>query len=203
MHSIDHSLGEANNTRRQQPLPILDAEVTQRLTPIVMQQQSAGDIYPIHPLKESQCGYIVKFKRIVKLFILGQNIQTLISVGDYVKVEADRGEDLGVVHNIISWNTFESSAELKRITCIATVEEIRLLKAKHKEEVDLLNVCRHKVQQRGLHMKVIDAEYQFDRNKLTFFFEAAERIDFRGNYAKISFGSLHFNVYYYPFLTGN
>lgn len=40
------------------------------------------------------------------------------------------------------------------------------------EEAEVLEVCRGKVRQRSLPMKVIDAEYQFDHHKLTFFFEA-------------------------------
>jgi hypothetical protein len=38
---------------------------------------------------------------------------------------------------------------------------------------------REKITERGLPMKILDAEYQFDRHKLTFFFEADKRIDFR------------------------
>jgi len=43
----------------------------------------------------------------------------------------------------------------------------------------MLKICRGKVRQRGLPMHVVDAEYQFDRHKLTFFFEAEGRVDFR------------------------
>ena len=43
----------------------------------------------------------------------------------------------------------------------------------------MLRICRSKVKQRNLPMTVVDAEYQFDRHKLTFFFEADRRIDFR------------------------
>uniref|UniRef100_H3HCT2 PSP1 C-terminal domain-containing protein n=1 Tax=Phytophthora ramorum TaxID=164328 RepID=H3HCT2_PHYRM len=48
-----------------------------------------------------------------------------------------------------------------------------------KEEHEVFEVCKSKVRQRLLPMNVIDAEYQFDRHKLTFFFEADRRIDFR------------------------
>jgi len=41
-----------------------------------------------------------------------------------------------------------------------------------KEEHEVFEVCKSKVRQRLLPMNVIDAEYQFDRHKLTFFFEA-------------------------------
>merc|ERR1712125_158686 len=62
---------------------------------------------------------------------------------------------------------------------LATHDEVSLLAMKREEEEELLKICRGKVRQRGLPMHVVDAEYQFDRHKLTFFFEAEGRIDFR------------------------
>ena len=69
--------------------------------------------------------------------------------------------------------------DLKRITRLATHDEVGLLNVKREEEEELLKICRTKCRQRALPMTVIDAEYQFDRHKLTFFFEAEGRIDFR------------------------
>ncbi|KAF1773814.1 PSP1, C-terminal [Phytophthora cactorum] len=63
-------------------------------------------------------------------------------------VEADRGEDIGRI--------------VQRTSDIT----------KRKEEHEVFEVCKSKVRQRLLPMNVIDAEYQFDRHKLTFFFEA-------------------------------
>jgi hypothetical protein len=69
--------------------------------------------------------------------------------------------------------------DLKRIMRLATHDEVCLLTVKREEEDELLRICRTKVSQRALPMRVVDAEYQFDRHKLTFFFEADGRIDFR------------------------
>ena len=124
-----------------------------------------------------------------------------------MKVEADRGEDLGIVVNKLPSEKFNTSgrtgsrgsvspggvndmgvllapsmtnlADLKRVVRLATHDEVSLLVAKREEEEELLKICREKVQQRSLPMHVVDAEYQFDRHKLTFFFEAECRIDFR------------------------
>lgn len=134
--------------------------------------------------------YSVKFKRSQRNFILGQRIMRDLEIGTYVKVEADRGEDLGIVIQKIpseKFNTFSGRASfsagdpagLKRIIRLAKHEEVSLLGMKRIEEEDLLKVCRGKVRDRGLPMKVVDAEYQFDRHKLTFFFEAEGRVDFR------------------------
>jgi cell fate regulator YaaT (PSP1 superfamily) len=62
-----------------------------------------------------------------------------------------------------------SPADLKRIICLATHDEVSLLSLKREEEEEVLKICRAKVHQRGLPMHVVDAEYQFDRHKLTFF----------------------------------
>lgn len=141
--------------------------------------------------------YSVKFKRTQRNFVLGPRISRDLKVGTYVKVEADRGEDLGIVIGKApadKYNFSRSSftaglgpspgigggaADLKRIIRLATHDEVSLLSMKRDEEEELLKICRSKVRQRGLPMNVVDAEYQFDRHKLTFFFEAEGRVDFR------------------------
>lgn len=140
--------------------------------------------------------YNVKFKRSQRNFILGDRITRDIKIGTYVKVEADRGEDLGIVFGVVPMDKFrpkqmsgegDNSAssqschvgDLKKIMRVATNDEISLLEVKSEEEEELLKICRTKAHQRGLPMTVVDAEYQFDRHKLTFFFEAEGRIDFR------------------------
>jgi cell fate regulator YaaT (PSP1 superfamily) len=135
--------------------------------------------------------YTVKFKRSQKNFVLNSHIIGDIKIGSYVKVEADRGEDLGIVLSRIPIEKFNSGSRInaqsmdvpqyqfKRITRLATDEEISLLNLKEEEEAELLKICKSKISQRGLPMNVVDAEYQFDRHKLTFFFEASCRVDFR------------------------
>jgi len=140
--------------------------------------------------------YNVKFKRTQRTFEIGPRLNRDLKVGTYVKVEADRGEDLGIVIGKVK-NPLARSAsfgggmgemptagaggggDLKKIIRLATHDEVGLLVMKREEEEELLKVCRLKVQQRGMPMHVVDAEYQFDRHKLTFFFEADTRIDFR------------------------
>ncbi|KAJ2782695.1 hypothetical protein H4R18_002121 [Coemansia javaensis] len=50
---------------------------------------------------------------------------------------------------------------------------------KIRDEQNALSICQGKVQQRKLAMRVVDAEFQFDRRKLTFYFTAERRVDFR------------------------
>jgi hypothetical protein len=144
----------------------------------------------------------IKFKRTQRVFVLGPRLNRDLKIGTYVKVEADRGEDLGIVVGKIPSEKYMASrsgyrgdlgpaigppggilpggpSDLKRIVRLATHNEVSLLTKKREEEDELLKICRAKVRQRGLNMNVVDAEYQFDRHKLTFFFEAEGRVDFR------------------------
>ncbi|KAL9560019.1 hypothetical protein MBANPS3_000134 [Mucor bainieri] len=68
---------------------------------------------------------------------------------------------------------------IKRIFRLAAPDEVNLLLVKGQDEHKALVVCQQKTKQRKLPMEVVDAEYQWDRRKLTFYFEAENRIDFR------------------------
>ncbi|WVF72775.1 hypothetical protein IAT40_007593 [Kwoniella sp. CBS 6097] len=58
-------------------------------------------------------------------------------------------------------------------------EEQARMREKAQDEYEALMICREKVVQRGLPMTIVDAEYQWDRRKLTFYFKAEKRVDFR------------------------
>ncbi|KAJ7461307.1 PSP1 C-terminal conserved region-domain-containing protein [Mycena galericulata] len=57
--------------------------------------------------------------------------------------------------------------------------DAQLLVAKMQDEMKALALCQTKVRAKKLPMEVVDAEYQWDRRKLTFYFVAEKRIDFR------------------------
>ncbi|KAI9502196.1 PSP1 C-terminal conserved region-domain-containing protein [Coemansia spiralis] len=69
---------------------------------------------------------------------------------------------------------------IKRIFRVADQREVAdLASNKMLDEQNALMMCQSKVQQRKLSMCVVDAEFQFDRRKLTFYFTADQRVDFR------------------------
>ncbi|CAO3637964.1 unnamed protein product [Cunninghamella echinulata] len=72
-----------------------------------------------------------------------------------------------------------SKCQVKRLFRLADALEITTLYTKKSDEEKALLVCQTKVQQRELPMQVVNAEYQWDRRKLTFYFLADQRIDFR------------------------
>jgi cell fate regulator YaaT (PSP1 superfamily) len=111
-----------------------------------------------------------------------------IDISDYVVVEADRGEDLGRV--TAAGAIAERKCSGCSTGCSAPVPTLRLLRRAEATEVELAvslradeprvrRVAREKVIQHGLKMKVSDAEWQVDRNKLTIYFTAERRVDFR------------------------
>lgn len=138
--------------------------------------------------------YQVRFKRASRNFSLHQLAPRDINVGDFVRVEADRGEDLGVVQTITPLEHFieetptagyrgrgfsSGVGERKWLYRLATTTERLQIRDKVEDEQVALQVINRKILERGLHMRILDAEYQFDRHKLVFFFEANHRIDFR------------------------
>jgi cell fate regulator YaaT (PSP1 superfamily) len=111
-----------------------------------------------------------------------------VSISDYVIVEADRGEDLGRV--TAAGAVAERKCSGCSTGCSAPVPERRVLRRARPEEVAsavqlredeprVRRITREKVLQYGLKMKVSEAEWQHDRNKLTIYFTAERRVDFR------------------------
>src|SRR5690606_15406773 len=107
--------------------------------------------------------------------------------GQHVIVEADRGEDLGLVSAIgtVAERKCSSSGG-----CSTPTPENRVLREARPDEVGRLDALRDDedrvrvqtralVQKHKLRMKVTEAEWQFDRNKLIIYFTAEKRVDFR------------------------
>jgi cell fate regulator YaaT (PSP1 superfamily) len=109
-------------------------------------------------------------------------------VRTHIVVEADRGEDLGVVHAI------GDRAATRNAGCAhgcgptpPSRKALRLATSREAHQAEELrtqdDVARRKATERvkahGLVMKLSDAEWQWDRKKLTFYFTAEKRVDFR------------------------
>ncbi|KAI0078497.1 PSP1-domain-containing protein [Panus rudis PR-1116 ss-1] len=168
-----------------------------------------GKGVPLHSVPTSWPLYIVEFKAGRTDLFYCTDLSQDIRVGDLVIVEADRGRDLGKVVNdtitLAEVDAFQKQQKLmnvadahggptspstpgptgvkdinpKMIYGKATHQETQGLNAKLQDEAKALELCRQKVRQRKLPMEVVDAEYQWDRRKLTFYFVAEKRIDFR------------------------
>lgn len=101
-------------------------------------------------------------------------------VGDYVIVEADKGEDLGQVNQAGALLSMKKSdVPLKSVLRKTTPEDLKKLEQNRQKERAAFKVCKEKIEKHGLNMKLVDVEYQFDGNKITFYFTAERRVDFR------------------------
>jgi hypothetical protein len=142
--------------------------------------------------------YIVEFKAgRTDYFYISEKSGLIIKNNDLVIVEADRGKDLGkvVASNITNYQQIQAyqaqhaddGMELqkdmqihpKRIYRLAQKAEIDMLIAKCQDEIKAKSLCQTKVRQKKLPMEIVDAEFQWDRKKLTFYFVSDRRIDFR------------------------
>lgn len=103
-----------------------------------------------------------------------------IKINDSVIVETSRGMEFGRV--VIGQKEIpkDSLAQpLKTVIRIATKADIETMAMNKAKEKTAIQVCREKAMARGLEMKVIDAEFTFDNNKVLFYFTADGRVDFR------------------------
>lgn len=100
--------------------------------------------------------------------------------GQYVIVETVRGVEAGRVV-LASKKIAESdlSDPLKPVLRLATEDELRMMLSFKAKEKEALVQCAYHVQQHSLPMKLVEAEYTFDGSRLTFYFTADERVDFR------------------------
>lgn len=103
-----------------------------------------------------------------------------LHVGDYVIVETVRGLEMArVAYERRDVPDEEIVGELKPVVRRAEssdFERLQLLQSRHDE---VLARCAEKVREHGLPMKLVKAEYSFDGSRLTFYFTAEKRVDFR------------------------
>lgn len=104
-----------------------------------------------------------------------------VKEGDCVIVEHDRGLDYGQVvspaeNQEAAGNTKEAPKKIIRIAGEADLKQIKDNRLKAKEA---FNACFKKIEEHKLEMKLVEAEYSFDRTKIIFYFTANGRIDFR------------------------
>ena len=101
-------------------------------------------------------------------------------VGDLVVVQAEKGEDLGRIVNMGSLlDKRAGNQEFRQVVRKPSKENLAQLKENEQLERDAFIDCRKRIEEHGLDMKLVDVEYQFDRNKITFYFTADVRVDFR------------------------
>ena len=121
----------------------------------------------------------VRFRTAGKVYYFGpKNLE--LKLGDHVVVETARGVEMGTVAvEPKDVPDDEVVQPLKTVQRIATEDDIKRAEKNKEKEKEAFKVCQEKIKKHKLDMKLVDAEYTFDNNKLLFYFTADGRIDFR------------------------
>ncbi|MBO7387023.1 MAG: stage 0 sporulation family protein [Lachnospiraceae bacterium] len=121
----------------------------------------------------------VRFRTAGKIYFFNP-LNFPIKKGDNVIVETARGIEFGtVVGDPKEVPDDKVIQPLKPVIRIANEKDIEQEKNNKVKEKDAFKICLEKIKKHGLEMKLIDAEYTFDNNKVLFYFTADGRIDFR------------------------
>ena len=121
----------------------------------------------------------VRFRTAGKIYFFDPG-KLNIKRNDHVIVETARGIEYGtVVGNPREVEDSKVIQPLKPVLRIATERDDEQEANNKLKEKDAFKICLEKIKKHGLEMKLIDAEYTFDNNKVLFYFTADGRIDFR------------------------
>lgn len=121
----------------------------------------------------------VRFRKAGKVYFFDPSNMS-IKAGDHVIVETARGIEYGIV--VLGGREVDDKKvvqPLKPVIRMANQTDEDTEKRNKEKEKEAFRVCQEKIQKHDLQMKLIDAEYTFDNNKVLFYFTADGRIDFR------------------------
>lgn len=121
----------------------------------------------------------VRFKKAGKIYYFDpDNIE--VKYNDFVVVETIRGVEFG--HVAIGPREISEEdivSPLKKVMRVATDEDFEIHRENKRKAKEALEICKAKVIEHSLDMKLVDVEYTFDNNKVIFYFTADGRVDFR------------------------
>ncbi len=121
----------------------------------------------------------VRFRKAGKIYFFDP-ADMEINQGDYVIVETARGIEFGkTVLGVTEVAEDRVIQPLKPVIRVATKEDFEIAAENKEKEKMAFDICLEKIKKHNLEMKLIDAEYTFDNNKVLFYFTADGRIDFR------------------------
>lgn len=121
----------------------------------------------------------VKFRDTGKVYYCDPG-ESALRYHDHVIVDTSRGIDYGTV--VISPTEVAEDklpADVSKMVRPATQDDDAHIKELREKEREAYRICKEKIAEHNLEMKLIEAEYTFDNSKLLFYFTADGRIDFR------------------------
>jgi len=105
-----------------------------------------------------------------------------LKIGDYVIVEHDRGLDCGcVIPSCHAHCAAEGlpKEQVKKVIRMAKESDLKQIQDNALKAKEAFGVCEKKISEHKLDMKLVKAEYSFDRSKILFYFTSDGRVDFR------------------------
>ncbi len=121
----------------------------------------------------------VKFKKTNKIYYFSPG-DIPCAVGDAVVVETSRGTEIGdVVMASMELDDDKVVAPLKSVVRKVNERDLQMASRNKTQEADAFKVFEQMIAEYKLDMKPVDVEYAFDASKITFFFTADGRVDFR------------------------
>ena len=122
----------------------------------------------------------IKFKNGGKLYYFSpKNGETYVRNMPVI-VETARGTEYAwVAYPEKEIEDSEVVSPLKPIVRIATQKDKDTYAANEAKKPQAIKICKQKIQEHGLEMKLVDCEYAFDGSKISFYFTSANRVDFR------------------------
>lgn len=122
----------------------------------------------------------IRFKDSGKTYFFSPDTVDGLLQGDHVIVETVRGPELAkVAYAPRDAELSEIVGELKPVLRRANAGDLRRLEELNSHQDDLLSRCSEKIVEHNLPMRLVKAEYSFDGSRLTFYFTAEKRVDFR------------------------
>ena len=123
--------------------------------------------------------YLVEFKGSRKEYFFNSYYHSL-KMDDLVIVQAERGEDIGVLRNKVETQSETGDGGRPRsILRRASGEDVEALEDLRSKELEFQSEAIKLIAAHKLEMKLVDIECQFDGNKMTIYFTADHRVDFR------------------------
>lgn len=121
----------------------------------------------------------VRFRKAGKVYYFGSNGLDFTDCKNVI-VETSRGIEYGrVIYGQKEVDEEEVVQPLKPVIRCATPEDDEIYEENLKLSKEAFQICKAKILEKELEMKLVDAEYTFDRNKLLFYFTSDDRVDFR------------------------
>lgn len=120
----------------------------------------------------------VRFKKTGKMQYFDP-LKYKFSINDSVIAKTERGEEIGRVVKILNKDNLSNKIEINKILRPASKKDFEELKKREIKAKEVADFCRKEAKRLKLDMKILTAEYILDGTKLTVYFSAEDRIDFR------------------------